>query len=127
MKRFVMTFIFAFIAVFAVSVTVCSAGSIADEYLKMADELRVRAATEPDASKRDEMFNQADEYEQRAEDHTPPQPESIFEDAEDADAASAQRSREQLDRMRRDYERDSKVQDGIDEDVNKRICASCDE
>lgn len=123
MKRSILTAVFAVLAWCAVSAIAHAGGSINDEYLNLADQLRVRAATETDAAKRDEMLSQAEEYEQMAEEHTAPEPESIFKDPEEADAESQQRAREELDKMQRDYERERGIQDKIDE----QVCASCKE
>ncbi|MBI5887010.1 MAG: hypothetical protein HZB85_10590 [Deltaproteobacteria bacterium] len=123
MKRGILTAVFAVIAWCALSVMAHAGSPIRDEYLDLAGKLRVRAATEMDAAKRDEMLSQAEEYEQMAEAHTPPESEFIFKDGDEADAESRQRAREELDKMQRDYERTRGIQKKIDE----RICASCKE
>jgi len=123
MKRSIMTVIFAVIIFAAVSAIAHAESPIRDEYLELADNLRVRAATEMDAAKRDEMISRAEDYEQLADALAPVESEFIFKDPDEADAESQRRAREDMDKIRRDYDLKREIQKKTDE----RLCASCKE
>lgn len=133
MKRYIITAISSVIMVCAVSAAVYAGSALQDEYLASADRLRVRAAVETDATKKEEYIKQAEKFEQMADNLDTGEPESMSQDRDDSeqgfdqefdengDPIGQDRTKWEQDKIRRDYERARNVQEKVD----KLTCASC--